>query len=116
MVSLRTLKKTISKLEVELAAARAAQETILIGSPMSESLRMAETTKRKYLMVIGINTAFNSRKRRDSVRATWMPQGMLSNLLRIFFLYYFGCHCPYLNENFVMWTIVVKYQVMKERS
>lgn len=28
-------------------------------------------------MVIGINTAFNSRKRRDSVRATWMPQGAL---------------------------------------
>ncbi|CAN6481623.1 unnamed protein product [Victoria cruziana] len=26
-------------------------------------------------MVIGINTAFSSRKRRDSVRATWMPQG-----------------------------------------
>ncbi|KAI8009001.1 putative beta-1,3-galactosyltransferase 2 [Camellia lanceoleosa] len=31
--------------------------------------------QRKYLMVIGINTAFSSRKRRDSVRATWMPQG-----------------------------------------
>ncbi|EPS60081.1 hypothetical protein M569_14722, partial [Genlisea aurea] len=30
---------------------------------------------RKYFMVIGINTAFSSRKRRDSVRNTWMPQG-----------------------------------------
>ncbi|KAL8495431.1 hypothetical protein ACS0TY_019537 [Phlomoides rotata] len=26
------------------------------------------------LMVIGINTAFSSRKRRDLVRATWMLQ------------------------------------------
>lgn len=74
--AMKTLKKTISKLEVELATARAAQETILNGSPISGSIRMAEiTTKRKYLVVIGINTAFNSRKRRDSVRATWMPQG-----------------------------------------
>ncbi|XP_010555409.1 PREDICTED: probable beta-1,3-galactosyltransferase 1 [Tarenaya hassleriana] len=30
---------------------------------------------RKYLMVIGINTAFSSRKRRDSLRSTWLPQG-----------------------------------------
>ncbi|KAK7363749.1 hypothetical protein VNO77_05903 [Canavalia gladiata] len=32
------------------------------------------TPRKKYFMVIGINTAFSSRKRRDSVRATWMPQ------------------------------------------
>ncbi|KAK4259009.1 hypothetical protein QN277_005388 [Acacia crassicarpa] len=32
------------------------------------------TPRRRYLMVIGINTAFSSRKRRDSVRETWMPQ------------------------------------------
>ncbi|CAN1339791.1 Probable beta-1,3-galactosyltransferase 2 [Linum perenne] len=51
---------------MELAAARAAHESIVNGVPVS---------KRKYLMVVGINTAFNSRRRRDSVRATWMPQG-----------------------------------------
>lgn len=33
-------------------------------------------TKQKAFMVIGINTAFSSRKRRDSVRQTWMPQGI----------------------------------------
>ncbi|PKI67707.1 hypothetical protein CRG98_011920 [Punica granatum] len=61
---------------MELAAARAAQESILSGSPLSDDLKVSETTgKRKYLMVVGINTAFSSRKRRDSVRATWMPQG-----------------------------------------
>lgn len=62
---------------MELAAARATQESILNGSPISEDLKISEASgKRKYLMVVGINTAFSSRKRRDSVRATWMPQGM----------------------------------------
>lgn len=67
---IRTLDKTISNLEMELAAARATQESIMDGSPVSNS-----SGKRKYLMVVGINTAFSSRKRRDSVRATWMPTG-----------------------------------------
>lgn len=61
---------------MELAAARAAQDSLLNGSPMSENLEFTEPGgKRRYLMVVGINTAFSSRKRRDSVRATWMPQG-----------------------------------------
>ncbi|THG00324.1 hypothetical protein TEA_030048 [Camellia sinensis var. sinensis] len=74
--AVHTLGKTISNLEMELAAARAAQDSILSGSPITGDLRITKPTrKRKYLMVIGINTAFSSRKRRDSVRATWMPQG-----------------------------------------
>eukprot|EP00262_Sarcandra_glabra_P011036 TRINITY_DN26730_c0_g1_i1.p1 TRINITY_DN26730_c0_g1~~TRINITY_DN26730_c0_g1_i1.p1 ORF type:complete len:415 (+),score=70.04 TRINITY_DN26730_c0_g1_i1:132-1376(+) len=74
--AIQTLDKTISNLEMELAAARAAHESILNGSPISENLKLTKSTgKRKYLMVIGINTAFSSRKRRDSVRATWLPQG-----------------------------------------
>ncbi|KAK1326796.1 putative beta-1,3-galactosyltransferase 3 [Acorus calamus] len=74
--AIQTLDKTISNLEMELAAARAAQESILNGSPVSENLKVPQSNvKPKYLMVIGINTAFSSRKRRDSVRATWMPQG-----------------------------------------
>ncbi|KNA12786.1 hypothetical protein SOVF_122730 [Spinacia oleracea] len=68
--AVQTLDKTISNLEMELAAARATQESIMDGSPVSES-----SSKRRYLMVVGVNTAFSSRKRRDSVRATWMPQG-----------------------------------------
>ncbi len=63
---------------MELAAAKAAQESILNGSPVAGDLKFSESTKkRKYLMVVGINTAFSSRKRRDSIRATWMPQGLL---------------------------------------
>lgn len=68
--AIQTLDKTISNLEMELASAKATQDSMLNGAPLSES-----TGKRKYFMVIGINTAFSSRKRRDSVRATWMPQG-----------------------------------------
>lgn len=74
---------------MELAAARAAQVSILNGSPISEDLNISGSSrKRKYLMVVGINTAFSSRKRRDSVRATWMPQGIwigCSHLLDFFF-------------------------------
>ncbi|KAL4201415.1 hypothetical protein AMTRI_Chr02g215950 [Amborella trichopoda] len=80
--AIQTLDKTISNLEMELAAARAAQESILKGSPVSGSPKVTVSTgKRKYLMVVGINTAFSSRKRRDSVRATWMPQGFVLHLL-----------------------------------
>ncbi|KAH1122869.1 hypothetical protein J1N35_006029 [Gossypium stocksii] len=43
--------------------------------------------KRKYLMVIGINTTFSSRKRRDSARATWMPQVPRRLVLQILELY-----------------------------
>lgn len=70
--AIQNLDKTISNLEMELAAARAMQESIMDGSPVSNT---GSAGKRKYLMVVGINTAFSSRKRRDSVRATWMPQG-----------------------------------------
>ncbi|KAL9277951.1 hypothetical protein ACSQ67_024780 [Phaseolus vulgaris] len=39
-----------------------------------KSETIESSTRRKYFMVIGINTAFSSRKRRDSVRTTWMPR------------------------------------------
>lgn len=84
----RTLDKTISNLEMELAAARAAQESILNGSPISGNLKVHSSSgKRRYLMVVGINTAFSSRKRRDSVRATWMPQGSYTYLLMFLFCF-----------------------------
>ncbi|KAE9585617.1 hypothetical protein Lal_00010027 [Lupinus albus] len=75
--AIQTLDKTISNLEMELAAAKSAQESIRSGAPVSQDIKMNESSysKRRYLMVIGINTAFSSRKRRDSIRATWMPQG-----------------------------------------
>ncbi|XP_010534019.1 PREDICTED: probable beta-1,3-galactosyltransferase 1 [Tarenaya hassleriana] len=68
--SIGILDKAISSLEMKLVATRAERESLL--GKLNVSRR---TDKRKYFMVIGINTAFSSRKRRDSVRETWMPQG-----------------------------------------
>ncbi|KDP20741.1 hypothetical protein JCGZ_21212 [Jatropha curcas] len=66
---IQALDNRISTLEMKLAAAKAEHQSLSNGSHPSGN------SKRKYFMVIGINTAFSSRKRRDSVRATWMPQG-----------------------------------------
>jgi hypothetical protein len=63
---------------MELAAARAAHDSLLSGSPILENpVAVKSTARPKVFMVIGINTAFSSRKRRDSVRETWMPRGIL---------------------------------------
>ncbi|XP_011006339.1 PREDICTED: beta-1,3-galactosyltransferase 7-like [Populus euphratica] len=40
----------------------------------------------KVFMVIGINTAFSSGKRRDSIRETWMPQGKKLDLMILYHL------------------------------
>lgn len=70
--AIKTLDKTISMLEMELAAARAAQA----GSPaLVKPVGEIPEGRQKAFVVVGINTAFSSRKRRDSVRETWMPQG-----------------------------------------
>lgn len=76
LFNFRTLDKTISSLEMELAAARSAQESLVNGAPISNDMEKKQLPgKRRYLMVVGINTAFSSRKRRDSIRTTWMPSG-----------------------------------------
>ncbi|TQD70430.1 hypothetical protein C1H46_044035 [Malus baccata] len=73
---IQELNKTVSNLEMKLAAVRATHESVHNGYPTSGNLKTVQSaSKKKYFMVIGINTAFNSRKRRDSIRATWMPQG-----------------------------------------
>ncbi|XP_048320638.1 beta-1,6-galactosyltransferase GALT31A isoform X1 [Ziziphus jujuba] len=71
-----TLDKTISSLEVQLAAARAAKADSEEGSPMVTKQGSDLLKERpKVFFVMGIITAFSSRKRRDSIRETWMPQG-----------------------------------------
>ncbi|ESQ27337.1 hypothetical protein EUTSA_v10018693mg [Eutrema salsugineum] len=64
--AIQSLDKSVSTLQMQLSSTRTSQETV-------------ETTganaRKKVFMVMGINTAFSSRKRRDSVRETWMPQG-----------------------------------------
>ncbi|XVF51180.1 hypothetical protein PTKIN_Ptkin04bG0163700 [Pterospermum kingtungense] len=71
-----TLDKTISSLEVQLAAARAAKAHSDEGSPMVTKSGTENLMERqKVFFVMGIITAFSSRKRRDSIRETWMPRG-----------------------------------------
>ncbi|XP_060198143.1 beta-1,3-galactosyltransferase 7 isoform X2 [Lycium barbarum] len=69
---LRSLDKSIAMLQMELAATRSTQETKVVDQSSNSS---NGPPRKKVFVVIGINTAFSSRKRRDSVRETWMPQG-----------------------------------------
>ncbi|KAK6935633.1 protein of unknown function DUF4094 [Dillenia turbinata] len=74
--AIMTLDKTISSLEMQLAAARSARADSVEGSlevtkPGVEQLKQ----RAKVFFVMGIITAFSSRMRRDSIRDTWMPKG-----------------------------------------
>ncbi|KAH7569486.1 hypothetical protein ACOSP7_012899 [Xanthoceras sorbifolium] len=66
----------ISDLKIKTSLTTDEHESVSHSLPIIGNMESSESTlKRKYFMVIGINTAFSSRKRRDSVRSTWMPQG-----------------------------------------
>ncbi|KAG8050030.1 hypothetical protein GUJ93_ZPchr0009g694 [Zizania palustris] len=66
--AIQYLDKSIATLQMELAAKRSTDELLGTANGMSQQ-------RKKAFVVIGINTAFSSAKRRDSVRQTWMPQG-----------------------------------------
>ncbi|KAL2237879.1 beta-1,6-galactosyltransferase GALT31A [Sesamum indicum] len=70
-----TLDKTISSLEMQLAAARAAKAEDEAKSKDTKLGNDSSNNRPKVFFVMGIITAFSSRKRRDSIRDTWMPQG-----------------------------------------
>ncbi|XP_057510720.1 LOW QUALITY PROTEIN: beta-1,6-galactosyltransferase GALT31A-like [Actinidia eriantha] len=71
-----TLDKTISSLEMQLSAARAVKAEEEEESPVITKPGNEQSSKRPRLFfVMGIITAFSSRKRRNSIRETWMPQG-----------------------------------------
>lgn len=73
----RSLDKKITMLNMDLVEARNSREMHSSDgyTPSIESSGKGNLPKKKMLMVIGINTAFSSRRRRDSVRETWMPRG-----------------------------------------
>ncbi|XP_017643296.1 beta-1,3-galactosyltransferase 7-like isoform X3 [Gossypium arboreum] len=72
----RSLDKSVAMLEMQLAASRNSQEMDNgEASKVVSTLTRDRPPRKKVFMVIGINTAFSSRRRRDSVRETWMPQG-----------------------------------------
>uniref|UniRef100_A0A453S1K7 Hexosyltransferase n=2 Tax=Triticinae TaxID=1648030 RepID=A0A453S1K7_AEGTS len=68
------LDRTISDIEMRLAAARAAQMRNQGVSP-SDSAADQGNMRPRLLFVMGIMTTFDNRRRRDSIRKTWMPQG-----------------------------------------
>lgn len=68
------LDKTISDIEMRLAAARAAQAMSQGMSP-GDSEGDQGTARRRMSFVMGVFTTLANRKRRDSIRQTWMPQG-----------------------------------------
>ncbi|KAG8487252.1 hypothetical protein CXB51_020605 [Gossypium anomalum] len=71
--AIQSLEKTISNLEMELAVSR--MSSVGNGVTMQKPKSYSNHTLQKAFVVIGINTAFSSRKRRDSLRQTWMPTG-----------------------------------------
>ncbi|KAK4748715.1 hypothetical protein SAY87_015301 [Trapa incisa] len=71
---IKTLDRTISSLEMQLAAARAAKAET--DEALDGRISGVELLKDrpKVFFVMGIITAFSSRKRRDSIRETWLPK------------------------------------------
>ncbi|KAF5946729.1 hypothetical protein HYC85_016957 [Camellia sinensis] len=84
--TIQLLDKTISTLEMELEAAQTGKSGSHLSSqrvPSSSSNHESNSSsssslQEKAFVVIGINTAFSSKKRRDSLRETWMPRGRSS--------------------------------------
>ncbi|KAF7150363.1 hypothetical protein RHSIM_Rhsim02G0254000 [Rhododendron simsii] len=71
-----TLDKSISSLEMRLSAARASKAYNEDRSPLLKETGIGHSRNRpKVFFVMGIITAFSSRKRRDSIRDTWLPKG-----------------------------------------
>ncbi|THG12165.1 hypothetical protein TEA_025028 [Camellia sinensis var. sinensis] len=76
ILQLQALLPLLICLEMQLAMARAAKADNEEGSPVIMKPDTEQSNKRpKVFFVMGIITAFSSRKRRDSIRETWMPQG-----------------------------------------
>ena len=67
----------MSALEMQLAAVRASSIQGQVSSPTTTKKSVElQRDRPKVFFVMGIITAFSSRKRRDSIRETWMPQGL----------------------------------------
>nr|XP_043627358.1 beta-1,3-galactosyltransferase 7-like [Erigeron canadensis] len=74
--AIRSLGNSISKLRMELPIVESLHEKVNHGNlEPNKTVSEKGTIKKKAFAVIGINTAFSSRRRRDSVRETWMPRG-----------------------------------------
>ncbi|KAL9245519.1 hypothetical protein vseg_019163 [Gypsophila vaccaria] len=73
--TIESLDESISVLQMELASTRNSNGLFHSEKPIGSVATINGKPRKKAFVVIGINTAFSSRKRRDSVRNTWMPRG-----------------------------------------
>lgn len=70
------LDRSMSFLETQLAAARTSKVHGEVSSPATATKEIEQQRDHpKVFCVMGIMTAFSCRKRRDSIRETWMPRG-----------------------------------------
>nr|KJB59160.1 hypothetical protein B456_009G242100 [Gossypium raimondii] len=74
--AIESLDKSFATLQIKLAPPGSSQKMKNSDATGAVStLAGIDSPRKKAFMVIGINTAFSSRRRRDSIRETWMPQG-----------------------------------------
>ncbi|XP_073127893.1 beta-1,3-galactosyltransferase 7-like [Henckelia pumila] len=74
--AIESLDNSIARLRLKLPSTEKSHKTENFENLTAVDIHADSTfTRKKAFMVIGINTAFSSRKRRDSVRETWMPRG-----------------------------------------
>ncbi|KAL4586625.1 hypothetical protein LXL04_011265 [Taraxacum kok-saghyz] len=74
--SIKSLENSLSELRLELPHNQSSFEEVKDDNLHSNKTNEDKSGRRtKAFMVIGINTAFSSRRRRDSIRETWMPRG-----------------------------------------
>ncbi|KAJ0247670.1 beta-1,3-galactosyltransferase 5 [Hirschfeldia incana] len=70
--AIESLDKSVSMLQKQLFVRHDHQHIVGVSTTNTST---QGNQRKKLFMVIGINTAFSSRQRRDSLRETWMPQG-----------------------------------------
>ncbi|KAF8086470.1 hypothetical protein N665_0624s0011 [Sinapis alba] len=70
--AIESLDKSVSVLQKQLSVRHGYKQVVDVSTTKTST---EGNQRKKVFMVIGINTAFSSRQRRDSLRETWMPQG-----------------------------------------
>ncbi|KAL1541832.1 Beta-1,3-galactosyltransferase 7 [Salvia divinorum] len=75
--AIQSLDSSVAKLRLELPSNKKHRKLGNFENSNGSSSAFAGNAvmRKKVFMVIGINTAFSGRRRRDSIRETWMPRG-----------------------------------------
>ncbi|CAG7865012.1 unnamed protein product [Brassica rapa] len=70
--AIEALGKSVAMLQKQLSVRHSYQKIVGVSTTNTST---GGNQMSKVFMVIGVNTAFSSRQRRDSLRETWIPQG-----------------------------------------